>query len=108
MATRAVAIGETGEADVEGDEESAKAAVSTWAAWWQAARWPFLSLLDGPRWRGRREVEEVGGEGGGRDGVGGTWVSKGAVETNGDKTITGGEVESGFASMGPDREKLCH
>ena len=51
--------------------------------------------------RGRRRGE-------GRDGVGGTWVSKGAVETNGDKSITCGEVESGFASMGPDREKLGH
>ena len=64
MATGAVAIGETREADVEGDEESAEAAVSTWAAWWRAAHWRFLSLSAGPRWRGRREVEEVGGEGG--------------------------------------------
>ena len=39
--------------------------------------------------------------------MGGTWVSKGAVETNCDKPITGGEVEGGFAAMGPDREKLC-
>jgi hypothetical protein len=57
---------------------------------------------------GRREGRRGRRRGEGRDGVGGTWVSKGAVETNCDKTITGGEVECGFASMGPDREKLCH
>ena len=62
VATGSAAIGETREADVEGDEESAEAAVSTWAAWWRAARWRFLSLSVGPRWRGRREVEEVGGQ----------------------------------------------
>ena len=54
--------------------------------------------------RGRRG----GRRGEGRDGMGGTWVSKGAVETNGDKAVTSGEVEGGFASMGPDRKKLCH
>ena len=54
--------------------------------------------------RGRRG----GRRGEGRDGMGGTWVSKGAVETNGDKAVTSGEVEGGFTSMGPDRKKLCH
>jgi hypothetical protein len=40
--------------------------------------------------------------------VGGTWVSKGAIETYGDDAVTCGKVEGGFASMGPDRKKLCH
>ena len=40
-------------------------------------------------------------------GVGGTWVSsKGAVETNSAKAVTGGEVERGPASKGPDRKNL--
>ena len=63
--------------------------------------WPSMARPASSR-RGRRG----GGRGEDRDGVGGTWVSyKGAVETNSDKAVTGGEVEQGFASMGPDRRK---
>ena len=74
--------------------------------------WPTKARPASSR-RGRSGREEVGGEGKGRgegrDGLRGTWVSsKGAVETNSDKAITGGEVEQGFASMGPDRKKLFY
>ena len=64
--------------------------------------WPSMVRPASSR-RGRRR-----GRGEGRDGMRGTWVStKGSVETNIDKAVTGGELELGFASMGPDRKKLC-
>ena len=65
VANGAVAIGEATEADVKRDEEPARAAVLAWAAWWREARWRFNSRSAGPRWRGWREVEQVGGEGAG-------------------------------------------
>ena len=69
-----VAVDVTGEVPVTGEtlavsitEEAGAAggAASAWAAWWRAARRGFFSLSAGPRWRGWREGEEVGGEVGG-------------------------------------------
>ena len=54
--------------------------------------------------RGRRG----GRRGKGRDGVRGTWMSKGSGKVDSGEAATGGKVEGGFASMGPDRKKLCH
>ena len=60
---------------------------------------------------------EVGEEGmgeteqmkeGRREGVGGTWMTKGAVESDGGHAVVGGEVEGGLAPHGPDRYKVCH
>ena len=68
------AVDVTGEVAVTGETEAvsiteeagaAGAAASAWAAWWRAARRRFFSFSAGPRWRGRRKVEDVGGEGGG-------------------------------------------
>ena len=56
------------------------------------------------RGRGRRG----GGRGEGRYGMRGTWVSEGAVKTDGGEASAGGEAEGGFTSIGPDRKKLCH
>ena len=41
------------------------------------------------------------------EGVGGTWRTKGAVESDGGDTVGGGEVERGLTPSGPDRDKLC-
>ena len=52
--------------------------------------------------------ERKEGEHGRREGVGGTWMTKVAVESNICDTISGGEVKAGFTTQGPDRDKLCH
>lgn len=54
-------VGGGGE-DTEADSGAERFAL---AAWWRAARRRFLSFSVGPRWRGWREAEVVGGEGGG-------------------------------------------
>ena len=43
-----------------------------------------------------------------REGVGGTWMTKVAVESNICDTISGGKVKAGFTTQGPDRLKLGH
>ena len=57
---------------------------------------------------GGRRGRRGGRRGKGRDGVGGTWMSKGAGKVDSGEAATSGKVEGGFASMGPDRKKLCH
>ena len=50
----------------------------------------------------RRGMRGGGGEKAGMGHLGVVKGSQGAVETNSDKAVTGGEVEQGFAYTGPD------
>ena len=57
---------------------------------------------------GARKGRRGSGRGEGRDGVGGTRVTKGAGKVDSGEAATGRKVEEGFAFMCPDRKKLCH
>ena len=46
--------------------------------------------------------QEGGGERGGREGEGGTWVTKGAVQMDIGHASTGGEVQGGLPTLAPD------
>ena len=65
-------------------------------------------LLGWPSMPSSRRGMRGGGRGEGRGGVGSTWVSKGAGKIDSGEAVTCRKVEGGFASMGPDRKKLCH
>ena len=59
-------------------------------------------------WLARRRSRGRGGEIGGREGVGGTWVTKGAVQMDIGHASTGGEVQGGLPTLAPDRDILCY
>ena len=58
-------------------------------------------------WSARRRSRRRGRDRGGRKGVGGTWVTNGAVQLDIGHASSGGEVQGGLPTLAQDRDKLC-
>ena len=74
-----------------------------------SSSFPVFLLLGWPSVTRPTRGREGRGRGsrGRREGVGGTWRTKGAIESDGGDTVVGGEVKGGLTPSGPDGDKLC-